>query len=205
MYEIAVERHPGRPSMPLSRLMRLLAICLLVFRATFASAQTPPIATVGLTAGWATFGQAVPQGLAPRRPAVGTLPTQTDVKNRWPDGSIRFAIVTAACRLPATLPAGRRLRPRVAPSRRQRPDASVKLQIGATAYTATLPAATVDRRLALRPVGARRPPRRHAGLGDRRGASVPPRELRPRACSTTASRASTCRSRTCWTRPGPRP
>src|SRR5262249_36328765 len=26
---------------------------------------------------------------------IGTLPTQTDVKNRWPDGSIKFAILTA--------------------------------------------------------------------------------------------------------------
>ena len=26
---------------------------------------------------------------------IGGLPTQTDVKNRWPDGSIRFAVITA--------------------------------------------------------------------------------------------------------------
>ncbi len=81
--------------MALPRLTRLLAICLIIFRATFAAAQTPPIATVGLTAGWATFGQAVPQGLAHDGLQVGNLATQTDVKNRWPDGTIRFAIVTA--------------------------------------------------------------------------------------------------------------
>lgn len=58
-------------------------------------ATLSPIATVHLTEGWATFGQAVPQGLAFEGLRVGTLATQTDVKNRWPDGSIRFAIVTA--------------------------------------------------------------------------------------------------------------
>src|SRR5262249_30019499 len=54
------------------------------------------IATVGLTPGWATFGEAVPQGLATGGLQIGTLPTQTDVKNRWPDGSIKFAIISAS-------------------------------------------------------------------------------------------------------------
>lgn len=54
-----------------------------------------PVASVHLTEGWATFGQVVPQGLAFDGLQVGNLPTQTDVKNRWPDGSIRFAVVTA--------------------------------------------------------------------------------------------------------------
>src|SRR3954468_13095373 len=60
---------------------------------TLADAQTS-IATIGLTPGWATFGQAVPQGAAPSGLQVGSLLTQTDVKTRWSDGSIRFAVVT---------------------------------------------------------------------------------------------------------------
>lgn len=51
--------------------------------------------TVHLTPGWATFGQALPQGAAYEELQVGDLPTQTDVKTRWPDGSIRFAVVSA--------------------------------------------------------------------------------------------------------------
>ncbi|MDR2127337.1 MAG: hypothetical protein LBP63_10990, partial [Prevotellaceae bacterium] len=45
--------------------------------------------------GWATFGIVLPKGQATAGLTVGTLPTQTDVKNRWPDGSIRYAILTA--------------------------------------------------------------------------------------------------------------
>jgi hypothetical protein len=69
-------------------------IWLLFLSVSPASAQNEPIGTVALTPGWATFGQVVPQGSARDGLQVGTLPTQTDVKNRWPDGSIRFAIVT---------------------------------------------------------------------------------------------------------------
>src|SRR4051812_7051914 len=64
-----------------------------VATAALADAQTP-IGTIGLTPGWATFGQAVPQGAAPSGLQVGSLLTQTDVKTRWPDGSIRFAVVS---------------------------------------------------------------------------------------------------------------
>src|SRR5262245_18044400 len=52
-----------------------------------------PIGTVHLTAGWATFGEAVPRGVAFDGVKIGTFDTQTDVKSRWDDGSIRFAIV----------------------------------------------------------------------------------------------------------------
>jgi hypothetical protein len=44
--------------------------------------------------GWATFGIVLPEGQATDGLAVGALPTQTDVKNRWVDGSIRYAILT---------------------------------------------------------------------------------------------------------------
>ena len=54
-----------------------------------------PVARMAFTRGWATFGLAVPASAARDGLKVGTFPTQTDVKVRWPDGSIRFAIVTA--------------------------------------------------------------------------------------------------------------
>jgi hypothetical protein len=44
--------------------------------------------------GWATFGIVLPEGQATDGLVVGTLPTQADVKNRWADGSIRYAILT---------------------------------------------------------------------------------------------------------------
>jgi hypothetical protein len=74
------------------RLFVWLAAFLLI-GATADAAE--PLARYPLTRGWATFGLALPQGAAKSAVQVGTLPTQTDVKVRWPDGSIRFAIVTA--------------------------------------------------------------------------------------------------------------
>lgn len=96
------------------------------------------VGTVGFTAGWSTFGQAVPQGWATSGLQVGSLSTQTDIKNRWPDGSIKFAIVSA--NIPssgtyavtsANLQSGT-FTPVV-------PTTSVTLNIGGTVYTATLP------------------------------------------------------------------
>jgi Domain of unknown function (DUF4082)/Bacterial Ig-like domain len=100
--------------------------------------QSAPIATVALTQGWATFGEVVPQGLAPDALQVGSLPTQTDVKTRWADGSIRFAIVTAS------VPAAGSYAVSAAPASAgsfapQLPSAAVTLTIGGIAYTATLP------------------------------------------------------------------
>lgn len=62
------------------------------------------LAQVGLTPGWATFGQALPQGQARDYLQVGGLPTQTDVKSVWPDGSIKFAVVTAHVAVSDTYP-----------------------------------------------------------------------------------------------------
>src|SRR4051812_8651687 len=103
-------------------------------------AQPAAVATVGLGPGWATFGQALPQGAATGALQVGSLPTQTDVKNTWPDGSIRFAIVTV--NVPASgsfsitpaANAGGSFTPAV-------PTATASFVIGAVTYTATLPAA----------------------------------------------------------------
>jgi hypothetical protein len=50
---------------------------------------------IHLTPGWATFGQALPQGFATTSVQIDGLTTQCDVKTLWPDDSIRFAILTA--------------------------------------------------------------------------------------------------------------
>src|SRR4029079_3401377 len=85
-------------------LTRLTAVAAIVVSASGAwtpalAAGTTTIGTVHLTRGWATFGQVLPQCRAPDalsvRPATGDpLPTQTDVKVRWDDLSVRFAVVT---------------------------------------------------------------------------------------------------------------
>jgi hypothetical protein len=128
----------GRPRLtPLWAL--LVALALLVSAATL-DAQTSQVASVGLTQGWATFGQALPQGAATGGLQVGSLTTQTDVKNTWPDGSIRFAIVTVKAATAGTFPvtpaapSSGALAPAV-------PSAAVVLTIDGAVYTATLPAA----------------------------------------------------------------
>jgi hypothetical protein len=102
------------------------------------TAQTTPVATVALTTGWATFGQALPRGAAANGLQIGTLATQTDVKSRWADGSIKFAVLTALVPssgsyavTPAALSTGG-----FTPSM---PRASVTFVIGGVTYTATLP------------------------------------------------------------------
>lgn len=54
------------------------------------------------TAGWVTFGQPLPEGVATGGVKVGSLPTQTDVKRTWDDGSIKFCIVTTKIVTPGT-------------------------------------------------------------------------------------------------------
>ena len=117
----------------------MAALLAIVSFPAAALAQTP-IGTIGLTPGWTTFGQAVPQGAASDGLKVGTLNTQTDVKNRWPDGSIRFAIVTVHALTagnyaiqPAAIGTGS-----FSPAL---PTASATLVIGGATYTAALPAA----------------------------------------------------------------
>src|SRR3954468_5159265 len=116
---------------------------VLIFSATtaaLADAQTS-IGTIGLTPGWAPFGQAVPQGAASTGLQVGSLLTQTDVKTRWPDASIRFAVVTVNVltagnyAITAAPIASGAFTPAL-------PTASVALTIGTATYTATLPTTT---------------------------------------------------------------
>jgi hypothetical protein len=114
-------------------------LVLLLAGGSIGRGQSAPIATVALTAGWATFGEVVPQGVAPEALRVGSLPTQTDIKTRWPDGSVRFAVVTAS------VPAAGNYAIAPAPSSPgsfapQVPAASVTMTIAGTPYTATLPA-----------------------------------------------------------------
>lgn len=52
------------------------------------------LSSVQLSKGWATFGLVLPQWAA-QTVRVGNLATQTDIKGRWPDGSTKFAVVTA--------------------------------------------------------------------------------------------------------------
>src|SRR5262249_61371922 len=85
-----------------------------------------------------TVGEALPEGQAAGALQIGALPTQTDVKNRWPDGSIKFAIVSAnvpsAGNYPVTSApaAGGSFAPVV-------PSASAMLTVGGVAYVASLP------------------------------------------------------------------
>jgi hypothetical protein len=97
------------------------------------------VATYQLGQGWATFGISLPSGVATSGLQVGTLETQTDVKNRWSDGSIRFAIVTAKIPSGGSYPinTGNASSGSYSPTW---PSASVNFNIGGRAFTATLPA-----------------------------------------------------------------
>ncbi len=92
----------------------------------------------GLTSGWATFGLALPAGVATSGVQIGTLTTQTDVKARWPDGTIRFAVLTTRVQeartytISAAAAPGGSFAPVI-------PAASVALTIGSLTYTAHLP------------------------------------------------------------------
>src|SRR5262245_62134416 len=121
-------------------------VTLLVGQALCAArADAQTLATVHLTPGWATFGQALPQGAAPSGLRVGTFSTQTDVKNRWPDGSIRFAIVSVFVPAAGNFPiepdtqAPGTFTPAI-------PAASATFTIAGDTFTAPLPAAAASDR-----------------------------------------------------------
>jgi hypothetical protein len=114
-----------------------LAVCFTGYAAPPADADERILAANTFTRGWATFGLALPPGATTSGVKVGSLPTQTDVKVRWPDGSIRFAVVTANVPRAGALPivagpaaSGRASTPN--------PQVSVTLTIGGRPYVATL-------------------------------------------------------------------
>ncbi len=115
----------------------LLAVLAIALDVRALSAQT--LANYSFGVGWATFGLALPQGAAPVAVQVGTLPTQTDVKTKWPDGSIRFAVVSAKIPSAGAYAVTSGLRP-TGSFTPAWPAANVSFAIGTTTYTATLPA-----------------------------------------------------------------
>ena len=102
-----------------------------------ASAQT--LANYQIGTGWATFGLALPKGAATTGVQVGQLPTQTDIKTRWTDGSIRFAVVTAQVASGGNfaITPGPAASGSVTPTW---PQASVRFTISGQQYIADLPA-----------------------------------------------------------------
>jgi len=129
--------------MPTTRLSVFAAFAFVAVASSAARADEA-LATYAFTKGWATFGLALPQGAARTAVQVAKLPTQTDVKVRWPDGSIRFAVVSAnvpaagaAAIVAANAPAGAMTAQRV-------PVVTVTLTIGGKPYVATLPATSTD-------------------------------------------------------------
>ena len=97
------------------------------------------VANFVFSEGWATFGLALPQGTTWEGLKVGSEKTQTDVQTRWPDGSVRFAAVTAWLPKAGTYAIWTgpenpgKFQPQV-------PDATVRLQIGNRQFTAQCPA-----------------------------------------------------------------
>ena len=93
------------------------------------------------TTGWATFGLALPAGAARSAVQVGTWPTQTDIKVRWPDGSIRFAAVSVNIVRVGTYSLVSASQPGGAlPLTTVPPQASVTLTINGRSLVAALPA-----------------------------------------------------------------
>lgn len=96
------------------------------------------LANVGLSSGWATFGQVLPEGVAFAGLQVGNLVTQTDVKTLWPDGSIRFAVISALVPAAGVYPI-RSASPSVGSFAAAPLGAWVSFATGSGTYTATLP------------------------------------------------------------------
>jgi len=122
-------------------LRTVFAIAIAGIAAAAGAADT--LATYRLEPGWATFGLALPASAGASAVQIGTLETQTDAKVRWPNGSIRFAVVTAfvprsgAYAITAAPKASTAFVPIL-------PQASVTLTIGGKPYVATLPTTLAD-------------------------------------------------------------
>jgi hypothetical protein len=128
----------------LVRTIRVLIFCVVFGSAEVVAAGGEPLATYTLSSGWATFGLALPQGAAPTAVQIGTLPTQTDVKVRWPDDSIRFAVVSANVGAKSGSYAIAPAQPPQGIFVPMLPKVSVSLKVGNMPITATLPASLND-------------------------------------------------------------
>jgi hypothetical protein len=128
----------------LARVLRALTFAIAVGSSQVAAADDQPLATYTVSPGWATFGLALPQGAAPKAVQVGNLPTQTDVKVRWPDDSIRFAVVSANSGAKSGSYAIASSQPPQGTFVPVLPKVVVNFKIGNMPLTATLPAALND-------------------------------------------------------------
>jgi hypothetical protein len=121
-------------------------VALLAWAATVRAASDDggkTLANVRLSTGWATFGQVLPRGAAKGALRLGDLQTQTDVKTRWPDGSVRFAIVTAQVARGGLYPL-KAADAKAGAFEPTMPSASVRFKIGDRTYTAYLPSKPSD-------------------------------------------------------------
>jgi len=176
------------------RFMRKLVLtsAVVLFVLASRSNAAAQIASDTLTSGWATFGQAVPQGAASSGLQVGSLLTQTDVKTRWPDGSIRFAVVSV------NVPAAGNYPITAAP-------------IAGGAFTPALPTSSVALTIGghhVQPRRCRRRSRPTCGCRARSRTKADPssrpcrrRERRTRSCASSSTRASTTTAAAAWTSP----
>jgi hypothetical protein len=121
-----------------------LLVVAFIAGASSAARADDALATYAFTKGWATFGLALPQGAARAGVQVGKLPTQTDVKVRWPDGSIRFAVISANIPSAGTSPIVAATAPSGQVTPAATPAVTVTLTVGGRPYVATLPAARTD-------------------------------------------------------------
>ena len=128
----------------LARVLRLLTLAVVIGSSQVVTAADQPLATYTLSPGWATFGLALPPGAAPKAVQVGTVPTQTDVKVRWPDDSIRFAVVSANLGAKSGSYAITPSQPTPGTFVPVLPKVTVDFKIGNMPLTATLPAALND-------------------------------------------------------------
>ncbi len=102
-----------------------------------------PLPSIQATAGWVSFGQAFPPGLVRDSASLVDLRTQVDVKNRWRDGSLRFAVFTARVPRPGafTMQQGHAAQGKLAP---KWPQAQVRFVIQGQTWTADLPGGPGD-------------------------------------------------------------
>jgi hypothetical protein len=121
------------------------AAALALLAPALCDAAETPISRMTFTRGWATFGLALPPHAARTAVQVGTFPTQTDVKVRWPDGSIRFAVVTTKIAAPGSYLITASNATAGGATGAMPPQASVQLTIHGRPFTAAaLPAARGD-------------------------------------------------------------